>query len=70
MADFCKQCSEDLFDGDCGDLEGLCQPGEIVHVICEGCGHTTVDNTGQCVSMTCIYQHAKDLPEQTEEKTS
>lgn len=53
MADFCKQCSIENFGEDLGDLEGLCRPGEIVYVICEGCSGSIVDHTGKCVDPVC-----------------
>ena len=59
MADFCKQCSEHLFGDDYRDLAGLCSEGETVHVICEGCGHTHVDNQGKCVSPYCLQTHGE-----------
>lgn len=52
MADFCKQCSIDNFGEDFGDLAGLCQPGEVVEALCEGCIHDglcDVDHTGTCL---------------------
>lgn len=59
MADFCKQCSEELFGEDYGDLSDLLRDGFIkysnyeVSVICEGCGFTIVDKLGACVSKDC-----------------
>jgi len=50
MADFCKECSDKLFGPDTpNDLEGLCEPGEMVSVLCEGCGYIWVDHTGKRV---------------------
>jgi hypothetical protein len=49
MADFCHDCSIELFGQDARDLVGLCKPGEHVGVICEGCGPTHVDNEGVCM---------------------
>ena len=54
MADFCKQCSEQLFGEDFGDLKGL-SPQDCLTtdryavVLCEGCGTTQVDNDGNCI---------------------
>ena len=47
MADFCKDCSEELFGFDCKDLEGLItedqwKEGYAAPVICEGLGHQKV----------------------------
>ena len=50
MADYCKQCSTDLFGKDYKNFAGLVPPGgRLVDVLCEGCGPTTVDPTGKCV---------------------
>ena len=48
MAEFCRQCAAQL--GQPTDLAGLCAPGYIVPVLCEGCGPTYVDHAGQCIS--------------------
>ena len=48
MADFCSQCARELLGEDCGDMRGLCGPGEVVSVLCEGCGGTLVDSEGRC----------------------
>jgi hypothetical protein len=58
MADFCKQCSIELFGRDRGDLRPCSDPdctlcstenrSEYV-VICEGCGFTRVDGSGACL---------------------
>jgi len=51
MADFCRQCSIDLFGQDNGDLADLaeCGPDEGFSVICEGCGFILVNNAGECI---------------------
>jgi hypothetical protein len=58
MADFCTQCSIELFSEDFGDLKGLLkeektQKGLVVRCICEGCGFIEVDHTGKCVAKYC-----------------
>lgn len=59
MADFCKQCSIDMFGADYRDLAGLITPEEVYSgneyptVICEGCGFITVDPDGNCISDDC-----------------
>jgi hypothetical protein len=70
MADFCKQCSEELFGEDFGDfkIEGYAtgdgewhRPSENYrcHVLCEGCGfNCLVDRDGRCWSETCLKHHA------------
>ena len=57
MADFCKQCSIELFSEDLKDLAGLgggkpLEPNHGWETLCEGCGPTIVDEKG-----TCIYHH-------------
>lgn len=49
MADFCRQCSFELFGEDRKDLAGL---GEVEEgygwaVLCERCGPVMVDNEGK-----------------------
>ncbi len=61
MADFCKQCSIDLFGEDTKDLAGLTKQehwdeAKAVCVICEGCGYIQVDPEGNCVSPDCLHQ--------------
>ncbi|MFC1453656.1 hypothetical protein ACFLQL_00565 [Verrucomicrobiota bacterium] len=62
MADFCKQCVEELFDGPqegvTNDMEGLSteedtKEGLFPSVLCEGCGFIQVDHTGKCVTPDC-----------------
>lgn len=53
MADFCKQCSIDLFGVDNADLANLggerkLEPGMYWPAICEGCGFILVDDDGNC----------------------
>lgn len=55
MADFCKQCSEETFGKDFGDLAGM--PKYSV-TLCEGCGPIQVDVDGSCISNDCIEKHA------------
>lgn len=60
MADFCQQCSLDLFGEDYRELAGLAtREAEDLHpvVICEGCGYIQVDNAGRCVSDDCLVDH-------------
>ncbi len=47
MADFCRQCSEQLFGQDFGDLANIVkEPDMLLHTICEGCGNALVDKDG------------------------
>lgn len=58
MADFCKQCSVEMFGKDFGDLANLCEDKTALPVvICEGCGVVQVDHSGQCVSEDCAENH-------------
>lgn len=50
MADFCKQCAEETFGADFGDLSEACGDGQVAQVLCEGCGWIYVDHTGRRVS--------------------
>jgi len=56
MADFCKQCSVDLFGQDYEELKGLCKEGEMASAICEGCGFIHVNHLGECLS-NCENDH-------------
>ncbi len=49
MADFCQQCSIEMFGEDGRDLAELCKDGEKIMVLCEGCGPTFVDHAGRCI---------------------
>ncbi|QDP61579.1 MAG: hypothetical protein Tp138OMZ00d2C19078261_40 [Prokaryotic dsDNA virus sp.] len=64
MADFCKQCSIEIFGEDCGDMKGLgdgskLEPGFGWACLCEGCGPTVVDDEGTCISMVCDKKHGE-----------
>ena len=50
MADFCVQCAKEM-NFPRTDLAGLCASTEMAHVICEGCGPTTVHPTGRCLEV-------------------
>lgn len=67
MADFCKQCSIDMWGEDTGDLANLgpvdtLKPGEGWQALCEGCGPTIVDNEGTCIAYYCDRQHGAEKP--------
>lgn len=53
MADFCQQCSIEIWGKDHRDLASLCLLGEFVEALCEGCGPTYVDGDGKCVNPYC-----------------
>ena len=57
MADFCKQCSEEMFGKDCKDFvyerDASLPVGMGWAAICEGCGFTVVDDNGKCINLSC-----------------
>lgn len=58
MADFCQQCSIQIFGEDFGDLAKLFKaPTKYCHTICEGCGDAVVDEEGKCHSDHCLKKH-------------
>ena len=57
MADFCKQCSEEMFGEDFEDLK-IVKEGQVLRTICEGCGLTVVDHTGRCIA-ACLNKHGE-----------
>lgn len=63
MADFCLQCSLEMFGPDIeNDLKGISsetdtKAGLFPLVLCEGCGPIQVDHTGKCVSEDCLENH-------------
>ena len=63
MADFCKQCSIDLFGEDFGDFKNISTEENtknklFLTALCEGCGLIQVDHNGICVSKNCLRNHA------------
>ncbi|MDW9531939.1 hypothetical protein RWE87_13735 [Sinorhizobium meliloti] len=67
MADFCRQCSIDTFGEDYRDMAGISKPEDTAQelyaqVICEGCGVTSVDHEGVCVSPACMEKHGVKQP--------
>lgn len=62
MADFCKQCSEELFDKDFKELADITSKiAEMENlysiVICEGCGTIQVKNDGSCIGDCLKKEH-------------
>lgn len=62
MADFCKQCSIEIFGEDCRDLAGLITKEEVdkglgVNALCEDCGIAWVDHEGVCHATDCLKHH-------------
>jgi hypothetical protein len=75
MADFCWQCTEELFDSVGGvdnDFSTILDSAEdkencTAAVLCEGCGPTRVDHTGKCTG-DCMRQHGGKMVVQNERK--
>lgn len=64
MADYCKQCSIELFNEDFRDFDGLISEEQVLDgqgalVVCEGCGPTLVDHEGKCIAL-CLKKDDKD----------
>ncbi len=62
MADFCKQCSLDIFGIDFVELANITpeadfKEGYAASVLCEGCGAIRVDPDGKCLS-NCLKNHS------------
>ena len=58
MADFCKQCSEELFGEDFKELANLLPAEQYSDTIgaigiCEGCEGMVFDINGKCVDHSC-----------------
>ena len=52
MADFCYECTSELFGeehADKNDFAGFVRGNERYYVMCEGCGWITVDKDGKKV---------------------
>lgn len=69
MAEFCLQCSLAHFGEDTRDFACISSPsdtekGLFAQVLCEGCGPTLVDDTGNCVSASCHECHAMQCPDE------
>jgi len=67
MADFCKQCTEELFGpehADNNDVQGIISEAEeaegyMATVLCEGCGPIQVNRAGECLSVDCDKKHGE-----------
>ncbi len=64
MADFCTDCSIEMFDKDFKELAGLSTEEDTKNelycmALCEGCGPIQVDHTGKCISGDCLVKHEK-----------
>jgi|TARA_R110000765_G_scaffold316311_1_gene408707 hypothetical protein len=48
MADFCYDCTEEMFgDGEDNDFKGAVGPDHGLCCLCEGCGWITVNSNGK-----------------------
>lgn len=54
MAEFCKQCADDLGFPRSDFLYPNLLPGQYMTVLCEGCGSTQVNSKGECICSDCI----------------
>lgn len=60
MADFCRQCYQELWDEDQSDLDHFgkgkppLEPGYGYPALCEGCGPILVNDAGECISNDCL----------------
>lgn len=66
MADFCKECSIELFGKDLQELAQLLPKENYddfngAGAICEGCGYITVNYEGECRSASCPRHGMRNL---------
>ena len=65
MADFCQQCSLEMFGMDFRELAELGPKGSVLPpehgwtALCEGCGPTLVDQDGKCIAAYCPEHGSK-----------
>lgn len=69
MADFCKQCSIEIFGKDFGELAGLTTVedwanGKAVVALCEDCGPIQVDPDGNCITDCDKHHYTKVVTEE------
>lgn len=68
MADFCYDCTIDIFGEEHAkhnDLSHLCKEGEVIVVLCEGCGSIIVNHEGRNVDI--IPEKMEKLRKKAEE---
>ena len=67
MAEFCRDCSIEMWGEDTGDFAGIAPEGKMVNVLCEGCGgYILVDHEGKRVPDTEVIT-PEDLRRMREE---
>lgn len=54
MADFCKQCADDLGFPESDLIFPNLRKGEYMPALCEGCGAIQVNSKGECISSDCL----------------
>lgn len=57
MADFCQQCSIEVFGEDFKDLADIARGERLLHTLCEGCADAIVNSVGRCVAANCLKHH-------------
>lgn len=61
MAEYCKQCSEDIFGDDFRDFARIAEPDQTVDVLCEGCGEVIpVDFDGKRADGKWLRPHSEE----------
>ena len=56
MAEWCKQCSDEMFGEEHKEYETYdepVKPGYHYPLLCEGCGPTGVNEKGECINPNC-----------------
>lgn len=61
MADFCKQCSLEVWGEDTKDFQFQAPDGMVTAVLCEECGPCYVTNDGTCVTPGCLKKHGEAM---------
>lgn len=56
MADFCKQCADDMGFPTSDFIDPNLKYGMYQFNLCEGCGPIQINNKGECVSPDCMQQ--------------
>lgn len=67
MANFCKQCSEYLFDEDYKELTHNRDNGS--RQLCETCGVVLVAKDGTCIEAGCVAHEYDEVPTLTDDES-